>query len=398
MGPRRSILTGIATIAACGMPGFLVAALAPPLGTELGLGEAGLGLAFAVFWGSGALGSSPGGRVAQRLGWVRSIQLATGLVAASCLLIAAFAGSPPALVGLLAVGGLGNSLALPAVSLLFSEAIGRGRQGTAFGISQSGAPTAALVAGLALPVVALPLGWRWAFVGAALAALALAAAVNGERRRHAHPAPVPPAGAKGVSAALVVMTVAAFLGTMAAGSGNGFLVISAVDAGFSEATAGVIFALSGVIAVATRVGLGPISDRPGMHRILIVTVMLAAGGVGFALLGAESRPLFLLGALLATGAGWGWLGVFFHAVVGYHSDAPGAATGVANTGLLAGGCAGPLIFGLVAARTSLDVAWLLAAGSAVAAAATMLLGRHLIRRGDRRAGFARFDQGQTVNR
>ena len=397
MGPRRSVATAIATVAAGAMPGFLVAALAPPLDAELGLGEGGLGLAFAVFWGAGALFSSPGGRVAQRLGWPRAIQVATGLQALSCLLIAAFAHSPAVLVGLLALGGVGNSLALPSVSILFSEAIGRERQGTAFGISQSGAPTTALVAGLALPLVALPFGWRWAFVGAAIGALALGASVRGAGRGRERPA-AEPRGSAGLSAALVVMTVAACLGTMGAGSANGFLVVSAVDAGFSEPVAGVIFALTGVLAVATRVGLGPISDRPGTHRILIVSLMLAGGGLGFALLGSESRPLFLLGALLATAAGWGWLGVFFHAVVGYHRDAPGAATGVANTGLLAGGCAGPLIFGLVAERTSLEVAWLLAGGAGLAAAVTMLLGRHLIRRGDRQAGFARFDQGRTVNR
>ena len=34
------------------------------------------------------------------------------------------------------------------------------RQGLAFGIKQSAIPAAVLISGLALPVLAIPLGWR----------------------------------------------------------------------------------------------------------------------------------------------------------------------------------------------------------------------------------------------
>ena len=36
------------------------------------------------------------------------------------------------------------------------------RQGGAFGAQQAGAPAGSLLAGLALPAVAIPFGWRWA--------------------------------------------------------------------------------------------------------------------------------------------------------------------------------------------------------------------------------------------
>ena len=377
MGSRRSIVTGIAAIAACGLPGFLVAALAPSLGRDLGMGEGALGLAFAVFWGAGAVTSSPGGRLAERLGWVRSLRLAGVLVALSCALIGLLARSPEALIALLALGGLANALALPSVSLLFADTVGRERQGTAFGISQSGAPTAAVIAGLALPAIALQLGWRWAFAGAALAAIALAASATGSGARAVRPASEPGARA-GLSPGLLVLTVAAALGTMAAGAANGFLVSSAVDTGFGENTAGLLLAASSVLAVAARVGLGRVSDRPHTRRLVLVPLMLAAGGVGFVLLSTESRPAFLLGALLAAGAGWGWLGLFLHAIVRQHREAPGAATGIAQTGLLAGGCVGPLLFGVVAENASFDLAWLLTAAVGLGGALAMLLGRRLL--------------------
>jgi MFS family permease len=387
MGTRRTVLTGIAAIAACGLPGFLVAALAPSLKEDLGLEAGALGLAFAVFWGTGAVTSSPGGRLAERLGWVSSLRLAAVVVAACCALIGLVADSPAALIGLLAVAGLANSLALPAVSLLFSDRVGHESQGRAFGISQSGAPAAALLAGLALPAIALQLGWRWAFGAAALVALAVAACAAGGATRHERPAAAR-AGRARLSPGLVVLTLAAALGTTAAGAGNGFLVVSAVDAGFGERAAGLLLAGASVTAVLARMGLGLVSDRPGTHRFLITTLMLTAGSVGFGLLALESRTAFFLGTLLALGAGWGWLGLFLHGVVGLYREAPGAATGVAQTGLLAGGCAGPLLFGLVAERASLDLAWLLIAAIGASAALAMLVGRHLVRLAGRPAAAA----------
>ena len=68
------------------------------------------------------------------------------------------------------------------------------RQGLAFGAQNSGATLGALLAGLALPVVAIPLGWRWAFVLVAALALAAAALAPEERSAAVVARPVRPRG------------------------------------------------------------------------------------------------------------------------------------------------------------------------------------------------------------
>ena len=61
------------------------------------------------------------------------------------------------------------------MSALLKLEVATQRQGLAFGAQQSGATLGALLAGLALPAVAIPLGWRWAYVAAAALALGAAA-------------------------------------------------------------------------------------------------------------------------------------------------------------------------------------------------------------------------------
>ena len=63
----------------------------------------------------------------------------------------------------LTAAGLANAVTQTAINLFMSEQVARDRQGLAFGIKQSGIPAAILVSGLALPALALPLGWRATF-------------------------------------------------------------------------------------------------------------------------------------------------------------------------------------------------------------------------------------------
>ena len=51
-----------------------------------------------------------------------------------------------------------------------------GRQGLSFGVKQAAIPVSTLLAGAAVPTVALTLGWRWAFVLGGLRAMAALAA------------------------------------------------------------------------------------------------------------------------------------------------------------------------------------------------------------------------------
>jgi MFS family permease len=88
------------------------------------------------------------------------MRIAATLTALSCLAIAGLAQSSFSLTALLVVGGLANAFGGPSVAALLKREVAVHRQGLAFGAQQSGATLASLLAELALPLVAIPFGWR----------------------------------------------------------------------------------------------------------------------------------------------------------------------------------------------------------------------------------------------
>ena len=168
----RSQVTGVALIVATVLPGFLTAALAPRIRGDFDFGDSTLGVTVALFYVVSALSSTPCGRLVDRIGGVRGMRLAAALVVACALTVALFAQSAAGLVGLLVLGGVANGMGGPAVSALLKREVSERRQGLAFGVQQSGASIGSLLAGLALPLVAIPFGWRWGFVAAAVLAVA----------------------------------------------------------------------------------------------------------------------------------------------------------------------------------------------------------------------------------
>ena len=194
-----------------------------------------------VFFAAGALGAGPGGRLAERVGALRSIR-ACVVTTAVCLLLAAVAAQSLAvLLAVLAVAGVANSVTQPAINLFMADQVPLDRQGLAFGIKQAAIPAAVLVSGLALPLLALPLGWRPTF-----AICALGRARRGGGGAAAAPrsfAPVPRRDpAPRPSRALVVTAVGAALASAGPNSLGAYLVASAVDVGIAEGMAGLLAA------------------------------------------------------------------------------------------------------------------------------------------------------------
>jgi len=74
-------------------------------------------------------------------------------------------------------------------------------------------------------------------------------------------------------------------------------------------------------------------------------------------------------------------GLLNYTVVLLNPSAPAAATSISQTGVYAGGCLGPLVFGPVAAHAGYPEAWVSAAVAMLLAAGLMLLaGRALTSR------------------
>lgn len=153
-------MAGSGLMISCVLPAFLTASLASRIPDDFALGDSGVGLAIAIFHVICALTSTPAGRLVERIGPEAGMRIAATLTALSCLAIAGLAQSSFSLTALLVVGGLANAFGGPSVAALLKREVAVHRQGLAFGAQQSGATLASLLAELALPLVAIPFGWR----------------------------------------------------------------------------------------------------------------------------------------------------------------------------------------------------------------------------------------------
>ena len=361
------------------LPVFLTGGLAVQLQADLGFGASQLGIAVAVFFTASALGSTPAGRLAHRIGPARSMLLGGAIAIVALLGVALVARSLLLLTVCLAVGGLANSICQPGVNDLLARGIAVGRQGLAFAVKQSAIPLSTLLGGLAVPLVALTVGWRWAFAaGAVLAVVAVALVPRGSATSAA--ADERPAGGRLAVRPLVLLAIAGGFGSGAGGAVGSFLVASAVDVGIAERTAGFLLAGTSVFIIATRLLVGHLADRRGGGFFGMVAIMLASGATGFALLAAGEVPVFIAGALIASVAGWGWPGLFQFAIVDHDRSIAALATGITQTGVYTGGVAGPLVFGALAEHLSYSAAWLAAATSALTAATMVVVASRSLRR------------------
>ena len=145
---------------------FLTGAMSVQIGRDFNINPASIGALASVFAIATSLGSAPLGRQVRRLGIRRSLWVATG---ASCtaLVICSASRSVAMLAGGLLVGGLGNAIGQPAGNALVAAQVRPSRYGLGFGIKQSGIPLATMLGGLAVPLIALTVGWRFAYVLAA---------------------------------------------------------------------------------------------------------------------------------------------------------------------------------------------------------------------------------------
>jgi len=366
----------VATGGASVLPGFLVGALALQIRSDLDVRVEAVAAGVSVFFLAGALSASWGGRLADHVGAVRAMRWCV-LITAACLLAGALlAESLVVLLLLLALAGVSNAVCQPAINLFVSEQVPADRQGLGFGIKQSGIPAAILVSGLALPVLAIPLGWRPTFALCALGPLALGVALHRAGSVHVSRRPA----SRRPSRVLVLTAIGAALATAGPSALGAYLVASAVDVGIAEGTAGLLAAASSGLSLAVRVMLGARADRRRDYGLSTVVVLLAAGSLGFALMATDAVPSFVAGTLLAFTLGWGWPGLFNLAVVASNRETPGSASGISQTGIYVGAGGGPAAFGALYASAGHGTAWLVVAGITLIGAAVIWLAARTERR------------------
>jgi MFS family permease len=331
----------------------------------------------ATYFAVTALTTVPAGRLVERYGSRITTRASIVIAAISMVAIALGARSYGTLVAALVFGASANSLGQIASNASLARCVPPHRQGVSFGAKQASVPLATLIAGATVPVIALTIGWRWAFVVAAVltvGALATAPADADAPRDSAKAS-----RGKRVSTPLLVLGLA---GALAAGSANGlatFLVASAVHRGIGAASAGATLTFGSAIGIVARLAGGWLADRRSGGHIRVVAIMLALGAVGMVLLAVPGTWALLIGTALGFGLGWSWPGVLNFAVIRMNPSAPASATAITQSGVYAGGVFGPIGFGFVATNWSYPVAWLVNGAVMVIAAGLMFLGSAKLR-------------------
>lgn len=347
------------------LPGFLIGALSVQVSAEMDVSEAVYGWGLGSFFAAAMVGSILLGRLSQRIGALSQTTLALGVSAAAQLALAATARSFGAVIGFLLVAGLCNAANQASVNLALAQAQ-LPRLGLAVSIKQSGLPTATMLAGLAVPSLALTVGWRWAYVasaGFALASLAMArvAAGSSRPRAAANGSAMPESSSRDLFLAAVVGAFLAF----SAGSLNAWGVGSGVDAGLGEGAAGLFLSLGAATGIALRLVCGWISDTMRARPFLVGGITAMVGSAGMALLALRSPGLHVAAMLLAFGGGWIWPVFTNFGIVRANPEAAGAATGITQMGIYVGVFLGPLFTGWLIENHGYPVMWLAVAASSV---------------------------------
>jgi len=373
-GQRRNLVAALCVTTAASLPIFLVAGMAPEVKHSLHFDSADLGILAALYYTTAAVTSIPGGRLAEWAGGGRLMRTGAVLVALLLATIATFARSDVSLGVLLVGAGVATSAISPATNLFLARRMEPTWQGLAFGIKQSAVPLAAVCGGLAVPALAVTIGWRSAFVaGAAIAAVAALLVPRSRvalsvRRRQRRSEPARP-----VRWSPVVLYACGIGFAMFASSGlTTFVVVAASSSGFSNIGAGLVAAAGGGFAVLGRIVSGAQADRTRTRIPHIVVSMLVGGSAGFVLLALSAAihlsVLFLPGVALALGLGWGCNGLInFMVVLRYH-DTPAKATGATQVGARLGGVFGPIAVGFLVTEVSYSWAWMVAAAAGILAA------------------------------
>lgn len=369
--PHTVIAVAIAAAVSVALPGFLVGGLSVQIRGEFGVAEGRYGWAMSTYFLAATAGSVVLGRLAQVIGPRRQLTLALLGAAVVDLCIALFANEFRYLIAFLAIAGLCNAAAQTAVNLGLAQA-GLPRLGLAIAVKQSGMPAASMLSGLAVPAIALTLGWRWAFVGAATIALV---ALIGVQQTISSSAPQPiteKAPSQSPLNALVIAGVAAMFLSFGAGALNAWVVESGVDAGLGKGAAGLMLSIGAALGIAIRVGWGMRLDRMSWHPFVIAGVMVFGGAIGAIGLTGRSATIHIIATVIAFSGGWIWPVFLNFGVVRANEGHAASATGVTQTGVYLGVFIAPLTAGAIIERSGYPLMWTVTAAAMAVGGILML--------------------------
>ena len=334
-----------------------VPVLATEIAGEAGIAASKVGLYTSLIFGAAMFSSAASGGLIQRLGPIRTNQIA--LVFSATALLLTLTANPwwIALSAVLIGAGYGPNT--PSGSEVLGRVTPPRMRGLVFSIKQSGAPLGAMTGGLILPAMVAVGDWRTAVVTGALIVYAAAVVVQPLRAaidRGTHGGGTPRRAstldalrATLADSALRRLTMAAFVLIAVHTCFQTFTVAFLVEhVGLGLTAAGGLFAVLSVAGAVSRVGLGWLSDRLRRARGVLVVLSIAASAscaltASFA--GTWTIPAMVLACVFAGVGTAGWYGVYLAEVARLAPpERVGLATGGALFFVYAAICVGPLVF------------------------------------------------------
>ena len=368
---RATILFAMGITIAGALPVFLIAALFTEISKDLRVPRYVLGVSVASSWVAAALVSVVAGKLTTRIGARKVVLLTLVLAIISLLGLALFVPSWQWLIVWAVVGGVATATSHPATNQLVTRRVSLKNHSLAFGLKQSAVPLTTLAAGLSIPLIALTLGWRWAFAMAAAMTVLLIFVFSwfGPRRL--------PAGTKRTMKKVPLspelirffrsLSYVTALGAGGATILGAYGVISAVDRGIGVGTAGFLLSAASVIGALMRIGVGAVAGRAGRESLKMIAAMQLVGGIGIFIMVANNKWTYAIGLIVAFGIGWGWPGLVHFSVSNIAGPATPAATGIVQTGTYIGCAVGPFLAGVGYAAWGDRAIWFLSASMLTAA-------------------------------
>ena len=296
--------------------------MAPAAAPLLGVAPAAVGYFVTVAYFGSMIGTATAGGWVERFGPIRVSQV--GMLLCGCGLASAASGALPAVLAGAMLIGLGYGPATPASSVILARAAPPGMLALTFSIKQTGVPLGTAIAGAAVPVLLLALGWQAAalIVGAVCASFGLVIAPlrkdYDNARNRAAPVSLRSAFAP-VALVLRQPKILQLAATSFVYGGVQITLVAYLVAFLTESfaltlvLAGMVMAVSQLSSVAGRVLWGVVADRLLSRRATLGLLGVGMGVTALCAFGASARwplwALFVFAVALGVTA-VGWNGVF----------------------------------------------------------------------------------------
>ena len=344
----RFITVLIGAMAASTFQLFALAVLAVTLIEEFDITRVEIGLLGAGNTMIGALTAPSFGKLTDRIGARRSVIILCSIASIGLVGTAAVPGYWFLLV-FSVLSGFPQGWANSATNKLIAERLLPGERGMVTGLKQSGVQFSIFLAGLTLPVGNDLIGWRATLSGYGLICLGVAVlaatTLDDDRTVAANVSAADDRAVAGGAAPPLpgfvyrVALYALFLGLAAGGISRFIPLFATEELGFSEARAGLVVALSGLLGMVARVIWGRLAETRVSPRFGLF--VLACGSAGTALLlffattlGGGVLWIVAVGMAFFLGA---WNVVAMMAVMAsVRSDQAGKGTGIVMLFFLSG--------------------------------------------------------------